>query len=194
MSGKREIPQFEWRPAEYTWAWKRLSKPPIRVLDIGCAKGCGRRGVEEFVEFLCTFNYEVVGIDIRPISWKHPNFTFKRESILENSLPTESFDAVVSFQVWQHAGKRYTIGVPKEYVQPENPRGDQIFIEEVYRVLKPKGKSFITTCIVPSIKRSDMREFTVERIMELVDKLKILGIKMLKEKLYTKFLLELEKK
>jgi len=183
------------RPREYLWAYSKLPKPPLKVLDIGCGRSNGESGIEDFAKFLCEQGYDVTGIDIKPISWRHENFTFRHESITNNSLPSETFDVVVSFQVWHHVGMGYQLGVPKE-CQERCANGHIIFLNEVHRVLKTNGVAIITTVIEPSLRRDDTRQFTRETAHNLVVQK---GFEVLHEEAittpnYTLFLLHLRKK
>jgi ubiquinone/menaquinone biosynthesis C-methylase UbiE len=97
-----------------------------KVLEIGCGWGRG-------LELLTKVANHYTGIDkneelIAGLSAEYPNSTFIAASIPPlRSLPDNTFDYIVTFQVIEHI---------------EN---DDLFIKEAHRVLKPGGKLLLTT-------------------------------------------------
>ena len=96
------------------------------VLEVGCGVG---KGTELFAP-LCT-NYTAIDKNeklIRYLSQKYPKFRFIDAFIPPfEGVINEAMDVVVTQQVIEHI---------------EN---DQLFLKEIHRVLKPGGKSIITT-------------------------------------------------
>jgi SAM-dependent methyltransferase len=129
------------------------AKPLVngKLLEVGCGEG---RGVEVLLKHVDSY----LGIDkiqevINSLSEKYPNATFQQAVIPPFSeLPSNNFDTVVSFQVIEHI---------------EN---DRLFLEEIYRVLKPGGKAIIST---PNIRHTlsrnpwHIREYTGPELTRL---------------------------
>jgi len=121
------------------------------VLELGCGEG---RGIEEILSKVDTF----LGLDkidevIQNLSEKFPQAQFMQSffppvDILDSGV----FDFIVSFQVIEHI------------------RNDHLFLEEIYRLLKPGGMAIIST---PNIKMSlsrnpwHIREYTATELEDL---------------------------
>jgi len=96
------------------------------LLEIGCGEG---RGVAELVPLADSY----LGLDkihevIQNLQKKYPDVSFKQAVIPPfTSLGDETFDTIVSFQVIEHI------------------KQDQLFLQEIYRMLKPGGKAIIST-------------------------------------------------
>jgi SAM-dependent methyltransferase len=134
------------------------------VLELGCGEG---RGIEEILSKADTF----LGLDkidevIKRLQDKYPDAVFKQAifppiSFIENN----SYDFIISFQVIEHV------------------KDDRLFLEEIYRLLKPGGVAVITT---PNIKMSlsrnpwHIREYTAQELLDLsydiFDKIEARGI------------------
>jgi len=124
------------------------------LLEIGCGEG---RGLELLLPKCRTY----AAVDKNPIvigalKEQHKNLTLICSDVPPfPGIETASCDSLVSFQVIEHL------------------EDDSLFIEEVYRVLRPGGIAIITT---PNIKMSltrnpwHVREYTKEELLELVGK------------------------
>lgn len=122
-----------------------------KLLEVGCGEGRG-------VEILLPHATGYLGIDkiqevIDMLHEKHPGVDFKQAVIPPfKGIEDNSFDTVVSFQVIEHI---------------EN---DRLFLEEIYRVLKPGGKAIIST---PNINHTlsrnpwHVREYTPQQLIDL---------------------------
>lgn len=129
------------------------AKPFVRgkLLEVGCGEG---RGVEVLMENIESY----LGIDkiqevIDNLKQKYPNAVFQQAVIPPfKDLKDNSFDTVVSFQVIEHI------------------QNDRLFLEEIYRVLKPGGMAIIST---PNIRHTlsrnpwHIREYTAKQLTEL---------------------------
>lgn len=132
------------------------AKPLVKgdLLEVGCGEG---RGVEILMPLVTSY----IGIDkiqsiIDSLSKKFPAVRFQQAVIPPfHGFSDDSFDSVVSFQVIEHI---------------EN---DRLFLEEIYRVLKPGGVAIIST---PNIRHTlsrnpwHIREYTAEQLCSLCQK------------------------
>ncbi len=122
-----------------------------KLLEVGCGEGRG-------VEILLPHAEGYLGIDkiqevIDMLKAKFPKVEFQQAVIPPfHGIEDNSFDTVVSFQVIEHI---------------EN---DKLFLEEIYRVLKPGGKAIIST---PNINHTlsrnpwHVREYTPQQLIDL---------------------------
>ena len=142
------------------------SKPFVRgkLLEIGCGEGRG-------VEILMPLVDEYLGLDkiqevIDTLKKKYPHAKFRQAVIPPFSeIEDDSFDSIVSFQVIEHI------------------KNDHLFLEEIFRVLKPGGTAIIST---PNIKHTlsrnpwHIREYTPKQLEDLCkgifDKVEPMGI------------------
>ncbi len=131
------------------------AKPWIsgKLLEVGCGEGRG-------VEILLPHATSYLGVDkiqevIDSLRIKFPHAEFRQAVIPPFAgLEDNSFDTVVSFQVIEHI---------------EN---DRLFLEEIYRVLRPGGKAIIST---PNINHTlsrnpwHVREYRPEQLIGLCE-------------------------
>jgi ubiquinone/menaquinone biosynthesis C-methylase UbiE len=117
---------FREHMARYAFA-KNLIKGG-RVLDVACGRGFGSLSLAETAG-------EVIGLDLDAESiayakkrWYHqPNLRFQTGDALRLPFPDDSFDTVVSLETIEHL------------------RDQRLFLREIRRVLKPKGRFIIST-------------------------------------------------
>jgi 2-polyprenyl-3-methyl-5-hydroxy-6-metoxy-1,4-benzoquinol methylase len=124
------------------------------LLEIGCGVGRG-------LDVLAQSCERYTGIDkneelLKVLQQDYPQLNFVYQHIPPfTGIADNTFDYIVTFQVIEHI---------------EN---DDLFIKEIYRVLKPGGKAIITT---PNIKLSltrnpwHIREYTAAGLQSLVQK------------------------
>ncbi|WBL43763.1 methyltransferase domain-containing protein [Algoriphagus halophytocola] len=122
-----------------------------KLLEVGCGEG---RGVETLLPYADSY----LGLDkiqevIDELKSKFPKVEFRQAVIPPfQGIADNSFDTVVSFQVIEH--------IPD----------DKLFLQEIYRVLKPGGKAVIST---PNINHTlsrnpwHEREYTPEQLIDL---------------------------
>ena len=122
-----------------------------KLLEVGCGEGRG-------VEILLPHSTGYLGIDkiqevIDMLRSKFPQVNFEQAVIPPfKGLEDNSFDTVVSFQVIEHI------------------KEDKLFLEEIYRVLKPGGKAIISTPnITHTLSRNPwhIREYTPQQLIDL---------------------------
>ncbi|AFL82966.1 methyltransferase family protein [Belliella baltica DSM 15883] len=134
------------------------------LLEVGCGEG---RGVEVLLEKVDSY----LGLDkieevITSLRAKFPNVAFQQAVIPPfKNIASNTYDTVVSFQVIEHI------------------EDDKLFLEEIYRVLKPGGKAIIST---PNIRHTlsrnpwHIREYTSKELItlceEIFDKVNAMGI------------------
>ena len=131
------------------------AKPLVKgdLLEVGCGEG---RGVEVLLGQVDSYH----GLDkipevIENLKRRFPQASFEQAVIPPiSAIASDQFDTVVSFQVIEHI---------------EN---DRLFLQEIYRVLKPGGKAIIST---PNIRQTlsrnpwHIREYTGEQLRTLCD-------------------------
>lgn len=130
-----------------------LAEPYIqgRLLELGCGEGRG-------VEILAPHCDDYLGLDkihevIERLDREYPDLDF-RQAVFPpfDGLESNSYDVIVSFQVIEHI------------------KNDKLFLEEIYRVLKPGGTAILTT---PNIKKTltrnpwHVREYTAQELTDL---------------------------
>jgi SAM-dependent methyltransferase len=142
------------------------AKPLVKgnLLEVGCGEG---RGMEVLLEKTKTYH----GLDkipeiIEKLKQRYPSAKFEQAIIPPfKTVPSDKYDTVVSFQVIEHI------------------QNDRLFLQEIYRVLKPGGKAIIST---PNIRHTlsrnpwHIREYTGDQLKELCegifDKVEVMGI------------------
>lgn len=122
------------------------------VLELGVGEG---RGVEllapEAASFLGLDKIEEV---IQNLRNRFPDYQFESSVFPPVRLPDNSFDTVVSFQVIEHI------------------RDDKLYLEEIYRILKPGGKALLSTPNrLMSLSRNPwhIREYTAQELEDLAN-------------------------
>jgi ubiquinone/menaquinone biosynthesis C-methylase UbiE len=122
------------------------------VLEIGSGEGYGVMELAPHSEhYIAVDKYKT---SISKELYANNNITFIQTEVPPlKEIESNSVDFVVSFQVIEHI------------------KDDEKFLEEIYRVLKPGGKTILTTPnIVMSITRSPwhIREYTPEQMEEIL--------------------------
>ena len=151
---------------------QRLLKPYIYVKDkiggtvveIGCGDGRG-------IDLLAPLSTRYIALDkntavIEKKKASHPQLEVVEATIPPISqIPDQTADVIISFQVIEHI------------------LDDTLFLEEIYRILKPGGKAYLTT---PNIKLTltrnpwHIREYTADELGRLsgaiFDEVEMLGV------------------
>jgi len=122
------------------------------VLEIGSGEGYGMIELAPKSEhYIAIDKYETLISDELKVS---NNITFIQSEIPPlKEIENNSVDFVVSFQVIEHI------------------KNDELFLQEIHRVLKPGGKAILTTPnIMMSLTRSPwhIREYTPEQMVEIL--------------------------
>lgn len=143
-----------------------LAKPHIKghLLEVGCGEG---RGIQELAPIAESYTaIDKIGSVIEKLQDQNPELHFIQANVPPfQELEDSRFDVVVSFQVIEHINN------------------DRLFLEEIYRVLKPGGTVIIST---PNIKKTltrnpwHIREYTTGQLSELAksifDEVELKGI------------------
>lgn len=124
------------------------------VLELGCGEG---RGIDIILKKSKSFTaIDKISEVTERLSIKHP-----KEKFISSSFPPliniedNSFDTIVTFQVIEHINN------------------DNLFVEEIYRILRPGGKALIST---PNIEMTltrnpwHIREYTSRQLQDLTSK------------------------
>jgi SAM-dependent methyltransferase len=118
------------RVIEYPFVFQNLQGVSGPILDIGCCSS-------QFPIALASRGFRVVGIDVQPYPYQHPNFRAVRGDAMCFPFPSGCFGAVLAISVVEHIG----IG---HYGDPTAGDGDEQTVREIQRVLKPGGRALLT--------------------------------------------------
>ncbi len=142
------------------------AKPLVEgdLLEVGCGEGRGVSVLQDKVKSY--FGIDKIQEVIDQLKDKFPKAKFQQTVIPPFSgLTSNTYDSVVSFQVIEHI------------------QDDKLFLQEIYRVLKPGGKAIIST---PNIRHTlsrnpwHIREYTGDQLTAvcegIFDKVESMGI------------------
>ena len=148
------------RIVEYPILFQYLDLEGGDILDFGC--------VESLLPVtLCALGFKVKGLDLRPYPFKHENFEFIQEDILNWQVPLETFDAVISISTIEHVGL-------SAYGDPKKEKGDKVATDKLLSALKPGGRLYLTVPVGKSLINDRFRVYSPEDIRELVPNIKVL--------------------
>lgn len=119
------------RLIEQPFLFNYLRRPPLNVIDIGCAESMNPIQ-------LAMLGYDVIGIDMQDYGWKHPNFEFIKADFLDYNIADASFGAAVNISAIEHFGLLAYANMK------EGPEADRKAVKKVYDILKPKGQFIFT--------------------------------------------------
>lgn len=159
------------RYIEYPFVLRNLPRPPLKVLDVGSSGSF-------FPLLLASVGYDVYGIDIREYAIvnkiKFDNFQFVKEDITKTSFPDNYFDAITAISTIEH------IGISGRHGSEEDPEADKKTIDEIRRILKPRGVILLT---VPFGKAKVIKPYSRIYDGDLINKL-LKGLKIENEEYY----------
>jgi SAM-dependent methyltransferase len=119
------------RVVEIPWVFQNLGLPPgARILDFGCSQS-------PIALHLASLGYHVVGVDLRPYDFTHPNLRVLQGDFLESGFAEGEFDAVVAISAIEHTGLAAYGELPRE-------RADHRIVAEFSRVLRGGGRLLLT--------------------------------------------------
>jgi len=124
------------RVIEYGFTLAKIAEMPKgKSLDVGCI---ARHNY--LIPMMCFDGWDVFGIDIRDgWGYQHPNFTFVKGDIRENTFKDGEFDMVSCISAIEHMGTTSYYGETKI-----EDNADYIVMQEIKRILKPGGTLLIT--------------------------------------------------
>jgi len=138
-----------------------------RILDIGCRYSL-------LPIQLASLGHEIYGIDIYNYGRKHPNLHFFRNDFLESPFRGNFFDVVISLSTIEHIGLGF-------YGEKRDLHGDKRAVEEVKRVLKPKGIFLLTAPFGRPTDSTWYRVYDKKRITSLLSDFEITTMKVFSE-------------
>lgn len=150
------------RVLEYPFAFQNLGGATGPVLDIGCCSS-------GMPIALASRGFHVIGIDVNPYAFRHPNFRAVRGDAMRLPFASGTFGGVLAISVVEHVG----IG---HYGDPLAATGDLVTVSEIARVLRADGRAIIT---VPfGVARTDdfQRVYDPPRLRRLLAPLAEIGI------------------
>lgn len=106
------------------------------VLDTGCGLGWGSYLISDYPKILISVEIDNKSLDFAKRHWKFNKIDFRKLSILKLSKLKKTFDTVLSYEVIEHL--KFSDG--------------EIYINEVSKILKPKG-TFILSSYFPSLEK-----------------------------------------
>lgn len=125
-------PAVNERIVELPWVLRTLAAfPGSRVLDFGCSNS--PLSLE-----MAAMGHKVVGADLRPYGYTHPNFELIQGDFLRIPTPEKYFDVVVAVSAVEH------VGLDGVYGGPTHESGDRAIVRKFLEVLKPGGALLLT--------------------------------------------------
>lgn len=123
------------------------------LLELGCGEGRG-------IEYISPVASSFLGVDkiekvVENLQNKYPKLKFESSTFPPIKIPDSSFDTIVSFQVIEHI------------------KDDQLFLKEIYRLLRKGGKAILSTPNrLMSLSRNPwhIREYTADELENLAKK------------------------
>lgn len=150
------------RVIEYPFVFQNLDGMTGPILDIGCCSS-------GLPISLASRGFRVLGLDFNPYPFRHPNFRAIRGDAMRCPFSTGSFGAVLAISVIEHLGLGH-------YGDPAAAAGDRIAVQEIARLLRPRGRAVIT---VPfGVTRTDdfQRVYDPPRLAALLAPLRVVRI------------------
>jgi SAM-dependent methyltransferase len=150
------------RIVEVPFILRHLDAPAgARVLDFGASES-------PIALHLVSLGYRVVAVDLRPYPFSHPNLTVRQGDFLSTGLPNDSFDAAIALSVVEHCG----LGA---YDEPMRPAGDRLIVDELFRVLAPRGRLLLTVPYGRAGQTSWYRVYDRPRLTKLLERFTVLA-------------------
>lgn len=113
----------------FVFANLRVPKGSL-VLDLGCVES--KLSLE-----LANRGYRVLGVDLRPYPFRHPNLRTVCGDFLESAVDDDSADAVVAVSTLEHFGFA-------SYGKKGTSHSDLAAVSKIRRILRPGGQFILT--------------------------------------------------
>jgi len=132
-----------------------VAKPYVKgdLLELGCGEG---RGVGHLAPLAKSYTaIDKIEPVISRLKEKYPQYIFQSGHFPPMPYPDNTYDSIVSFQVIEHI------------------MDDELFIKEIYRILKPGGIALLSTPnILMTLTRNPWhtREYTAGQLIDLAKK------------------------
>ena len=124
------------REFEYDFVYRNLPTSNSELLlDLGPGRNAGMS------KFAIEQGYAVVGIDLEPVDFKHPKFTFVQQDFLTLPL-TQQFDWILNVSTIEHFGLAGRYGVTKD-----NLDADLLGMAKLRDIMKPDAIMLLTVPI-----------------------------------------------
>lgn len=134
---------------------QHLPQKKSRILDVGS------RYSQVPLE-MAALGHEVVALDIEDYIFKHKNLRFVKGDIRKTPFRNNYFDVVTIISTLEHVGLGRA-----SYGDAEEADGDVAAMEEIRRVLKPKGLVLITLPFGKAKVLPFLRVYDMERIKRI---------------------------
>lgn len=116
---------YEW-DINYPWYIRRIEGK--RVLDAGFVQHTG------FARILSAYNFEVIGVDLKPFNEVIPNLKTIKASIIDSGLPDNFCDCIIYNSLLEHLGLEHYEGKAGD-----NNHAQYRAMDEAYRLLNMNG-------------------------------------------------------
>ena len=124
--------KYNQRFIEYPWVLDKIGSAKGRlVLDVGCSGSL-------LDHELLARGFRVVGLDINDHAMRNSRQAFVQTNVISTGLPSEIFDIILSVSVIEHVG----LNAYSQDLLLDN--GDFLAMQEIRRLLKPKGIFLVT--------------------------------------------------
>lgn len=121
-----DVPTFQNHLARYEFLLPRV-RPTDEILETGCGAGYGAHMLSERVRSVVAIDYSHSALSYARERFHAPNLTHLLMNCHRLAFSNESFDLVVSFEVFEHL---------------EEP---EVYLNECSRVLRPGGRLVLST-------------------------------------------------
>jgi len=142
------------RVVEYPFIYQNLAGVAGPILDIGCAHS-------GLPIALASCGYVVIGIDILPYPYRHPNLRAVRGDAVRCPFAAGSFGAVLAISAIEHIGLGH-------YGDPTASVGDREVVREIARILRPGGRAILTVPFGRALTDDFKRVYDPPRLRELL--------------------------
>lgn len=124
-------PTVSERQMEYSWVIKNINLSDGKLLDVGSTDF-------SFLSDLLPKTVEINAININQVKHASNKVKFIKGDIRQTNFPDKLFDYIVCVSTLEH------IGVKGRYHSDNDPDGDAKAMQEITRILKPKGALLLT--------------------------------------------------
>jgi SAM-dependent methyltransferase len=164
---KAKKPRCADRDLEYPWMLDNINISEGKILDVG-STAC------DLLYNNLSNSIEVNGINLNKQKNNNQDIKLKTGDIRKTDYSDNYFDVITCISTLEH------IGVGGRYNSDEDPTGDQKAMDEMYRILKPKGILLLTVPYGAKDVLPINKLYNKERTNKLFEKYNIVEKKHLK--------------